>query len=113
QPFLNLGMLLVQKGDNDGALVQLKRAAALSPDNPTVHEQLGSAYESLNNWSEAKAELERAIALAPKVSGLHFKLARIDKKLGLQDEARHEFQICAELNSTRSSRQTPNPARPH
>jgi Flp pilus assembly protein TadD len=113
QPFLNLGMLLAEEGDTAGALVQLKRAASLSPDNPTIHEQLGSAYETQSSLSEAKAEMERAIVLAPNVSALHFKLGRIYKKLGLADQARHEMQICAELNSTRSSRQTPNPSLPH
>jgi len=113
QPFLNLGTLLAEEGDNVGALVQLKRAVVLSPDNPTVHEQLGSAYEAQNKLSEAKDEMKRAIVLAPDVSALHFKLGRIYKKLGEKDESRHELEICAELNSTRSSRPTPNPPAPH
>jgi Flp pilus assembly protein TadD len=112
QPFLNLGSLLVEGGDYDAAVASLKQAAALSPENPSIHEQLGAAYDALNRAPEAQTELERAVALAPDISGLHFKLAGIYKKLGMKDRARQELELCAKLNSTHSSRKTPNPAIP-
>jgi Flp pilus assembly protein TadD len=113
QPYLNLGTLLAEDGDLDAAITNLKQAAALSPENPSIHEQLGSAYEGQNSLTEARTEMERAVALAPDASALHFKLAGIYKKLKMQDQARHEFEICAKLNSTHSSRKTPNPPLPH
>lgn len=112
QPFLNLGSLLMEGGDFESAIAKLKQAAALSPENPSIHEQLGAAYDALNRLSDAQAELERAVTLAPDISGLHFKLAGVYKKLGLKDKARLELELCAKLNSTHSSRKTPNPPIP-
>jgi tetratricopeptide (TPR) repeat protein len=112
QPYLNLGTLLTDLGDLDKAIFYLVHAAALSPTNPKVHEQLGSAYEAKNNFSKAQSELERAVILAPGTSALHYKLAQIYRKQGLRDLARKEFDICAKLNSTHSSIATPNPLQP-
>jgi tetratricopeptide (TPR) repeat protein len=112
QPYLNLGTLLVDQGELETAVGHLSKAAGLSPDNPKIHEELGIAYEAQGNLPRAQAELERAIALAPGTSGLHFKLANLYRKEGLRDLARHEFEICAKLNSTHSSPETPNPFLP-
>jgi tetratricopeptide (TPR) repeat protein len=112
QPYLNLGTMLADQGDLDKAILCLVHAAALSPTNPKVHEQLGSAYEAQNNLPKAQGELERAVALAPGTSALHFMLGQIYRKQGLRDLARKEFEICAKLNSTHSSPNTPNPFRP-
>lgn len=111
QPFLNLGTLLADDGRNKEALPYLTKAAALSPDNPTVHEQLGKVYVALNDLPEAQAELQRAIAVAPNVSALHFKLGQILRKEGLTDRAREEFEICEKLSGPRSSTKVPNPPR--
>lgn len=112
QPFLNLGTLLVDQGSFDAALAPLSQAEALSPDNPKVHEELAAAYDGQSQPSKAQAELERAVALAPNSSGLHFKLANFYKKQGMRDKARQEFDLCAKLNSTHSSTDTPNPFLP-
>ena len=109
QPFLNLGTLLADESDFDRAIPYLVKAAALSPDNPKIHEELGQVYEAQKNLPKAQAELEQAIALAPNTSGLHFKLGQIYRHEGLRDRAQHEFELCEKLNSTHSSTNTPNP----
>ena len=48
QPFLNLGTLLADDQKNDQALPYLIKAAALSPNNPAIHEELGKAYLAMN-----------------------------------------------------------------
>jgi tetratricopeptide (TPR) repeat protein len=112
QPYLNLGALLVDQGEVEAAITNLSKAVALSPANPKVHEALGNAYEAQNNLAVAQAELEKAVALAPNSSGLHFKLANLYRKEGLREQAKHEFELCAKLNSTHSSTETPNPFLP-
>jgi tetratricopeptide (TPR) repeat protein len=109
QPFLNLGSLLADGGKLDEAVSYLTKAGALSPKNPTVHEQLGRVYLGQNKLPDAQAELERAIALAPDASSLHYKLAQIYRKEGMADRAKQEFAICEKLNSSHSSPKTPNP----
>jgi len=113
QPYLNLGTLLADQGEYESAILNLSIAVHLSPDNPKMREELGSAYEAANDLPKAQAELERAVALAPNTSGPHFKLAEVYRKQGLRDRAREEFEICAKLNSTHSSAETPNPFVPN
>lgn len=109
QPFLNLGTLLADQNKFDAAVSHLEKAVALSPNNPTIHEELSHVYAAQQDLPKAQSELERAIALAPNIASLHFKLGQIYRKEGLKDRARQEFAICATLSGTHSSERTPNP----
>ena len=109
QPFLNLGMLWADSGDSEKALPYLEQAASLSPNNPSVHEELGKVQMALQHLPQAQAELEKAIALSPETSSLHFKLAQILRKEGQSQRAQKEFELCSKLSSTHSSTKTPNP----
>ncbi|GGG62954.1 tetratricopeptide repeat protein [Edaphobacter dinghuensis] len=112
QPYLNLGVLLTEQGHPEQALPYLQEAVTLEPANPKAHEQLGRAYQTLNMLPQAEKELQEAVKLAPNVSALHFRLGQIYQHLGSKQEAQNEFAICAKLNSTHSSIDTPNPAQP-
>lgn len=109
QPFLNLGTLLADQNSIEKAIPYLVKAVALSPDNPTIHEELSHVYATQQNLPKAQSELEKAVALAPNVSSLHFKLGQIYRKEGMRDRARDEFAICAKLSGPHSSDKTPNP----
>lgn len=109
QPFLNLGTLLADQSNLDKAIPYLQKAATLSPDNPSIHEELSHVYAAELNLAKAQIELERAVALAPNISSLHFKLGQIYRKEGLRDRAQQEFAICAKLSGAHSSDKTPNP----
>ena len=110
QPYLNMGTLLADQSQPSQALSYLQQAAALAPHNPKVLEELGRVYDLLKMPDKAQAELEHAIALAPDVAGLHYKLGQIYRRQGKQELAQKQFDICAKLNSTHSSTETPNPA---
>lgn len=112
QPYLNLGILLTEQGHPDQALPYLQEAATLEPANPKILEQLGRAYQTLNMLPQAEKELKEAVTLAPNVSALHFRLGQIYQHLGAKQEAQNEFAVCAKLNSTHSSIDTPNPPQP-
>jgi Flp pilus assembly protein TadD len=112
QPMLNLGTLFTEQGKFEKAVPLLLQAARLSPENPSVHEQLGAAYSAQNDLQKAQGELERAVALAPDTSALHYKLGELFRKQKRRDLAQKEFDICAKLNSTHSSGNTPNPFQP-
>jgi tetratricopeptide (TPR) repeat protein len=109
QPFLNLGTLFADQSSFDKAMPYLSKAAALSPDNPSIHEELSHVYDAQQNMPKAQSELEKAIALAPNTSSLHFKLGQIYRKEGMHDRAREEFAICEKLSGAHSSDKTPNP----
>jgi Flp pilus assembly protein TadD len=109
QPFLNLGILLAGEDHPEQALPWLEKAAALAPENATIHEQLALVYSTQNQLQRAQEELEKAVALAPDAASLHFKLGQLYRRAGLLDRAQQEFALCAQLNSTHSSGKTPNP----
>lgn len=111
QPFLNLGVLLYGQSQYEQAVPYLEQASKLAPDNPKIHEELAEAYAAEKKLRDSQLELEQAVRLAPSISSLHFKLGQIYRKEGLQERAAHEFAICAQLNSTHSSAETPNPPR--
>jgi tetratricopeptide (TPR) repeat protein len=109
QPYLNMGMLLIEQDQAEASLAYLKDGVNLAPQSPKAHEQLGRAYLKLKRWNEAHDELERAVQLAPNSSSLHYELAISYRDQGLKDQARKEFDRCTELNATHSSVETPNP----
>jgi Flp pilus assembly protein TadD len=110
QPYLNLGILFLDQGQAAQSVQLLEEAAMLAPHNPKAHEQLGRAYEQLDQMEKAQHELEAAVALAPNASGLHFKLGQIYRRRQMKQQAQQQFEICAKLNSNHSSGETPNPA---
>ncbi|MGC2617676.1 MAG: tetratricopeptide repeat protein [Acidobacteriaceae bacterium] len=114
QPYLDLGMLLLQEDKPDRALPPLQKAVALDPKNPRAHEQLGQAWEQLKNLPQADTEMQTAVSLAPNVASLHFEMGRIFQREGFSAKAKAEFDRCALLNATHStdSSETPNPAPP-
>jgi Flp pilus assembly protein TadD len=53
QVLLEMGKLMLARGDFDGALTRLKRAADSMPSAPAVHYQLAIVYRRLNRSSDA------------------------------------------------------------
>jgi tetratricopeptide (TPR) repeat protein len=60
---LDLGILLSDAGDNEGALRELTLAEKLNPNDVNVHWRLGRLYRTMGRTDEAKAELEKASKL--------------------------------------------------
>lgn len=109
QPYLDIGILLMEQSHYSEALKYLQNAAQLAPQNPRVHEELGRSYEKTNKLQPAQAELEKAVQLAPNIPSLHFQLGMIYRREGNKESAKNEFDRCAQLNGTHSGEQTPNP----
>ncbi len=59
-----LGKFLAQSGDYDGAIPNLKKAAALEPNQPDPHASLADVYEHLGRKSDAARERAEAKRLA-------------------------------------------------
>lgn len=112
QPYLNVGILLTDQGDLPGAIQQLTKAAAVAPNNPRIHEELGRALQSKGDMEGAQTQLEAAVKFAPNAAALHFKLGQIYRHRGLNDRAQEEFAICTRLNGAHSSTEVPNPFSP-
>jgi len=59
-PFILMGKVLDKKGEYDLAVLALKHAVTMEPNNPTTHHLLGQAYRDMGKKEEAETELRRA-----------------------------------------------------
>jgi tetratricopeptide (TPR) repeat protein len=75
------------EGRLDEALATLSRAAALDPDDPKVHANLGSILTRLNRPADAVAAYQRALAIAPDYAEAHYNLGATFAQLDRLDEA--------------------------
>lgn len=103
QPYINLGILLTDRGDLNGALPLLERAEQIAPHDGRVHGALGRLYQRLNKLPEAQSELEIATAQQPTNAPLHFQLGQVYRKEGLAQKAKAEFARAASLDATHST----------
>jgi len=97
EPFIDLGSLLLDKNQPQEALPYLLQAVAISPQEYRSHEQLGRAYEHLDQLKKAQTEFEKAVALAPQYSRLHYVLGQVYRKEGLSEKAKLEFDRSSTL----------------
>lgn len=65
---LELGVILVQKGEYEAAIEFLSRANELEPDNEICLSVLGSTMLKLGKCREAEATLRRSIAIKPRAA---------------------------------------------
>lgn len=65
-PFILMGKVLEKKGDYDLAVLSLKHAVTMEPNNPTTHHLLGQAYRDMGKKEEAETELKLAEQLRTK-----------------------------------------------
>lgn len=93
-----LGLFLYAHRVHEQAIALWERAAALDPNFPTVHRNLGLAY--MNQRKDAKrsrAAYQLAFALAPDDARIFFELDQLDKKLG-KAPAERLAQLSAHLD---------------
>jgi tetratricopeptide (TPR) repeat protein len=97
QPLLNLGIVLLHRGNLAEAQPLLVQAVALAPKDPRIHEQLGHLYMQKTDYGAAERELQTACELDPKNSSLHYLLGQAYRHLGKAEEAKAEFALSARL----------------
>ena len=102
QPLLNLGIVLLHRGELAEAETLLAKAAILAPKDPRIHEQLGHLYMQKGQYGAAERELKEACELDPKSSSLHFLLGQAYRHLGKVEEAKAEFSTSARLSNAAS-----------
>jgi len=68
---------LLQNGDTEGAIDRLNKANEITPDNPMVIGQLGSAYYTKKDYDKALSYLNEALRLGSADPGVHLLLGLI------------------------------------
>jgi len=72
-----LAMVLMRRGDHEGALAEAERALSLAPNLPAAGGTLGAALMFSGRPKEGLAALERSIRLDPRDPGQPLRLMRM------------------------------------
>jgi tetratricopeptide (TPR) repeat protein len=91
-----LGLLFVQKKDNEKALPYLQRALRLQPDLVEANSLLGTAYVRLGQFENAVPRLEKA-APSDHYGNVHYQLYLAYRKLGRSELAQKELALSRDL----------------
>jgi tetratricopeptide (TPR) repeat protein len=93
----NLGVVLGQKGQTDGAISQYQEAIRLKPDYAEAHYNLGNTLGRKGQTNEAISQYREAIRLKPNYAEAHSNLGTALEKKGQTDEAISQFQEALRL----------------
>jgi len=94
------GAELLGSGDASEAAAELARAAALVPNAPQVHEDLGVALNQLGRMAEAEAAYRDALSLDPARPDSWANLGATLVRLGRDDEAEASLRSALKLKSS-------------
>lgn len=95
--YVQLGQKLVRENDLEQAVIWLRKAIALEPDNYQYHQILGDALLDLYDLDSAVATYRQALRLQPTAQPLPTKL---DSALKLQQQWRSLSVYCEQLMVT-------------
>jgi tetratricopeptide (TPR) repeat protein len=93
----NLGNVLLSEKRYEEAITEYGRALAIKPDYVEAYANLAGALLGLNRYEVAVATCDRGLALRKDDPNVLFNKGVALSTLGRFDEARHAFEITAEL----------------
>ncbi len=105
------GEMMEAMNNNEGAVVQLKKALDLAPNKPGSHYKLGEAYWRLSQWDSAAAEYQAELANDPGNCHAHWRLGSVlNQKGGASQDALKELDqslsLCPSLTEAHADRAT-------
>jgi tetratricopeptide (TPR) repeat protein len=80
------------------AEANIRRAVALQPNEPFVHDWMGDVYRAENNLPQARAEYTRMIELDPNRAAGYQQRGHVNSFLGNFAEARSDYDRAAALS---------------
>lgn len=84
---LNLGALLLQKGETEEAKQHLLKAVELAPESVEAHANLGAILEQEGELADAEKHYTEALQLFPENTQIRVRRAAIRNRLGRSEEA--------------------------
>jgi Flp pilus assembly protein TadD len=92
-----LAVEAIQKGDNGEAIRELKKAIALKPDYPDLHNYLGIAYGNNGMVDDAVQEFEVALKINPHYLKARLNLALLYYENDRFEEAQSQLDLVLEV----------------
>jgi Flp pilus assembly protein TadD len=86
-----IAVAAIQRGDNEEAIRELKKAVALKPDYPDLHNYLGIAYGNNGMIDDAVQEFEIALKINPYYIKARLNLALLCYENGRYEEAQAQL----------------------
>ncbi|RPI24664.1 MAG: tetratricopeptide repeat protein [Acidobacteria bacterium] len=88
---------MVEDGEFEKAIPELRRALELNPEDVRSHNKLGIALAGVGRIDEAMAEYQKALALDPDFADAHMKLGMAMARQGRIQEAKQQIEKALEL----------------
>lgn len=96
----NMGDVLANEGDLEGALENFKRSVALKPDYADAVHNIGHIYMVQKDFNRAIRYLQQSLDMNPRLTASSFKLGLIYYELGDIEKAKEYFEKCLEVDPT-------------
>jgi tetratricopeptide (TPR) repeat protein len=106
---VQLALLLMKRGDDDGAVKEAREAVDLGPADALSQATLGRALMDSGKMTEAIAALQKAEKLAPQAPRTHFYLEQAYRRAGMVTEARKEKAEWDRLHALQEPAETARP----
>jgi tetratricopeptide (TPR) repeat protein len=103
------GELMESMNNYDGAVVELKKAVEMAPQQPGTHYKLGDAYFSLSQWDNAAEQFQAELAVDPGNCTARWRMGSILlQKNGSAEDALADIDkalaLCPSLTDARVDR---------
>ncbi len=96
----NLAIALLRSGKGDEAMVHLRQALQLDPNNVETQSDVASALLQSGQVQESFPFLKRALEIEPNRAAVHYNLASAQMQTGLVREATGELRKVVEIDPT-------------
>lgn len=96
-PLLNLGMVLTDMGDYDGAIVALQKVVDKEPKWVFAINELGIAYSKKKEYKKASELFRRAISRDGKFAAAYYNLGEAEYRNGNLGETKKAYQTLKKL----------------
>lgn len=96
-PFIWLGVLKEELGDDAGAAGYFDQAARLQPDAVRLRVEKSFAYNQVGRYVKAEEEARAAVAIDPNSPHAHYVLAGALEQQDKLDAAIEEFDVASQL----------------
>jgi tetratricopeptide (TPR) repeat protein len=93
-----------RKQDQDKAMSYYQKALEASPDDASLHNNLGSLYADMGKVTEAQAEFQKAVDLNPTGAGAYYyNMGVILVNKGKMDDAAAALKKCTDLDANNAN----------
>jgi Tfp pilus assembly protein PilF len=94
----NLGLVYLEEGQVNDAIIMFDRAVMIPPSLAFTHEGMGKALTQKGRLGEAAQEFTMAIQLDPRSSSAYRSLAAIHERLGKREAALEELRKAGQID---------------